>query len=93
MGSDVGRSVLLPAFPCQSANQEPALAAIPAGQAFTAASEMCAWCWLKLLNSVGKQERSQECSHLDEVIKGVIAHQRYSFVGSKLTNCKTEWLV
>lgn len=96
-GSDV---VLLPPppmfFACQSADEELAVAALPAGRAFAAASEMRSRCWLKI-NSVGKQIRKKsECSYLAEVIKGVIAHLQRSFAcrkTCKLTNLGTEWLV
>lgn len=74
-------------LPCQPADQELALAALPAGQAFVAASEMSLCCWLKWLNGVGKQVRKKsERSHLAEVTKGVIAHLKHSFAGSK--TCK-----
>lgn len=51
-GSDVVRlGMLLPLPPflptCQPADQEPSLAALPAGRAFAAASEMRSPCWLK----------------------------------------------
>lgn len=49
-GSDV---VLLPPppmfFACQSADEELAVAALPAGRAFAAASEMRSRCWLKII--------------------------------------------